>query len=248
MLLDVIASSRRRGFNPLSLSPALWLDASDASTLFDATTGGSLVAADGAVARWEDKSGNTRHATQATSGARPVRKTSVQNGRDVVRFDGEDDFLLPASNPMTGAASGMLFIVAKNDHDPPISAFSAGHPFGQTGNFGSHLPWEDGVIYENFGTTVRKVVGNPATSLESPFIYNVLSASAQYAAWLNGTQIFSTTSNAVGASGILIGTGAPFAYKGIICEILVFPTALSTTDRQAVESYLATKWGITLAS
>ena len=41
----------------------LWLDASDATTLYGATTGGSLVASDGGVARWEDKSGNSRHYT-----------------------------------------------------------------------------------------------------------------------------------------------------------------------------------------
>jgi hypothetical protein len=62
-----------------------WYDASDASTLYDATSGGSLVAADGAVARWEDKSGNARHATQATSGDRPLRKAAVYGGRDTLR-------------------------------------------------------------------------------------------------------------------------------------------------------------------
>jgi hypothetical protein len=80
-------------FSPLSLSPALWLDASDAGTLWNATTGGSLVAPGGHIARWEDKSGNARHATQGTSGQQPTRQTAVRNGRDVVRFDGTNDFL-----------------------------------------------------------------------------------------------------------------------------------------------------------
>jgi len=76
----------------------LWLDAADASTLYDATTGGSLVAADGGVARWEDKSGNGRHATQGTSADRPARKTAIQGGKDVLRFDGSNDFLsIPSS-------------------------------------------------------------------------------------------------------------------------------------------------------
>jgi hypothetical protein len=76
----------------------LWLDASDASTLFDATSGGSLVAADGGVARWEDKSGNARHFTQSTSGNRPLRKTGIQNSLAVLRFDGSNDFMsVPSS-------------------------------------------------------------------------------------------------------------------------------------------------------
>ena len=75
----------------------LWLDASDASTLFDATTGGSLVAADGGVARWEDKSGNARHATQATSGSRPLRKTSQQNGLGTLFFNESALLSVPSS-------------------------------------------------------------------------------------------------------------------------------------------------------
>jgi hypothetical protein len=66
----------------------LWLDAGDSSSLFDATTGGSLVAADATVARWQDKSGNGRHATQSNSALRPIKKNGVQNGLSVLRFDG----------------------------------------------------------------------------------------------------------------------------------------------------------------
>jgi hypothetical protein len=83
----------------------LWLDASDASTLYDATTGGSLVAADGGVARWEDKSGNARHATQSTQANRPVRKTSQQNGLDTILFDGSNDSL-----SISGSNSSLKFL------------------------------------------------------------------------------------------------------------------------------------------
>jgi hypothetical protein len=93
-LTQIIAASRRRGgFNPFTLSPALWLDATDATTLYNATTGGSLVAADGEILRWEDKSGNARHATQGGAGLRPIRKTAIVNGLDVARFDGSNDYM-----------------------------------------------------------------------------------------------------------------------------------------------------------
>ena len=72
--------------------------AADSSTLFDATSGGSAVAADGGVARFEDKSGNGRHYTQSTSGDRPLRKTGIQNGRDILRFDGTSDRMSVASS------------------------------------------------------------------------------------------------------------------------------------------------------
>lgn len=62
-------------FSPLDIPGCqLWLDASDPNTLYDATSGGSLVTPDGTIARWEDKSGNLRHFTQPFSGIRPTRK------------------------------------------------------------------------------------------------------------------------------------------------------------------------------
>ena len=83
-----------------------WYDASDASTLYDATTGGSLVAANGAVARWEDKSGNSRHATQSTSGFRPVRKTAQQNGLGALEFTASSSQRLAVSD----SASTLKFL------------------------------------------------------------------------------------------------------------------------------------------
>lgn len=100
-------------FHPLDLSPAAWWDATDASTLYDATSGGSLVAADGSIARWEDKSGNANHATQSTSGYRPIRKTSLQNGRDGIRFDGSDDHFNYTTSVFSYTGAATVFAVTK---------------------------------------------------------------------------------------------------------------------------------------
>lgn len=62
-------------------------------TLYDATSGGSLVGSAGSIARVEDVSGNNNHATQGTSGARPTRQIAARGGLDAARFDGTDDFL-----------------------------------------------------------------------------------------------------------------------------------------------------------
>jgi len=122
----------------------LWLDASDASTLFDATSGGSLVAADGGVARWEDKSSNSRHATQATSGDRPLRKTAVQGGRDVLRFDGSSDRLSISDSRdyfsflhRSDATVFVVFLVAGTNPNNAQSVLDNCDATGQMGfNFG----------------------------------------------------------------------------------------------------------------
>jgi len=85
----------------------LALDASIATSLYDATSGGSLVAADGAVARWEDQSGNGWHVTEATN--KPLRKVGIIGGSDAVRFDGTDDKLARTST--TAADPNTQFIV-----------------------------------------------------------------------------------------------------------------------------------------
>lgn len=104
----------------------LWLDAADTSKLYDATSSGSLVPADGAVARWEDKSGNARHFTQSTSSYRPIRKAIGQNGLSTIRFDGSNDYMSCASSTATfsflHSAACTIFIVAKPAQSSDINA------------------------------------------------------------------------------------------------------------------------------
>lgn len=79
----------------------LALDASIPTSLYDATSGGSLVGADGQVARWEDQSGHARHVTQATSGERPLRRVASMGGLDALEFDGANDDLIRASTDVS---------------------------------------------------------------------------------------------------------------------------------------------------
>jgi hypothetical protein len=101
-------------FSPLSLSPALWLDASDASTLLQ-SSGGSLAASDAdPVGEWRDKSGSGFHVSQSTSGAKPILKVGAFNGRNCVRFDGVDDRLERANvGLLKNKSGGSLFVVYK---------------------------------------------------------------------------------------------------------------------------------------
>jgi len=125
----------------------LWLDASDAGTLFDATSGGSLVAADGGVARWEDKSGTGNHATQATSGSRPLRKLSNQNGLAGLQLDGTDDFLSATIAGFQSLTATTIVIVAKPTAaaaaDTNAGIFCA---FGNTGSASSPYPSNSGLL------------------------------------------------------------------------------------------------------
>jgi hypothetical protein len=68
------------GFKPNSISGlALWFDADDASTI---TLNGST------VSEWRDKSGNNRHATQATAALQPSYTTNSLNGKPALTGGG----------------------------------------------------------------------------------------------------------------------------------------------------------------
>ena len=145
-----------------------WYDASDASTLFDATSGGSLAAADGGVARWQDKSGNGRHFTQSTSGSRPLRKTGVRNGLATLRFDGSDDFLaVPSSTALFNFlhnGDSTVFMVFKpgTSSDPNAMYWvmdSLTNGGSADGGVGAYLRWDDRASVP-FNDQLIYVVGN----------------------------------------------------------------------------------------
>lgn len=243
--------------SPASLSGLqLWLDASDSSTLYDATTGGSLVAADGGVARWEDKSGNGRHATQATSANRPARKTAIQGGLDVLRFDGSNDFLDGSSTPTTGDTR-TVFIVSK-------SATTAGGEIIQIGKWASN---------STRAFLCRQIFISPNTTIGGDLIavnlrvndvqltltnfhlstWSQVASTRAVSYWhdqqsqtVTGTvQAFAST-----AAGYVIGKansgGTDFGFHQCdIAEIIIYDSALSDADRELVENYLLAKWGIT---
>jgi hypothetical protein len=239
---------------PVAFSPSsigglqLWLDASDASTLYDATTGGSLVAANGAVARWEDKSGNSRHLTQSISGNRPLRRTNRQNGLDVIELDGSNDCF---ASTMSIAASNWTF-------------FFAVKPTTVSGDLGGRYFFDS--------ETGRLIIAQIDNNGDGPYSsvaffsgeWNEISAPttpSQVLAFVlddngtngkvfrNGTQIgiaASYSQRAIGGQirffGDFTSTGA-FA-DGLVYEVLLYNSALSDADRSAVESYLMSKWGI----
>jgi hypothetical protein len=92
------------------LATSGWWDLSDSSTLYDAVTGGSLVASDAAIARIEDKSGNARHWKQSTSDNRATRKVSEISGLDIARFDGTNDgYVLDSDLSLTSHTIFMVF-------------------------------------------------------------------------------------------------------------------------------------------
>jgi len=229
----------------------LWLDAT--TGLFDATSGGSAVTTDGsAVARWEDQSGNAKHFKQSTSNNRPVLKTSVQNSKNILRFDAINDFL-EMDSAFSGLSSASYYVVLKIAVDPPTAQTKTGHPigflYGNTGpSTGSHFTWTDGNIYDNTMTTTRRTAGNPTPSLTNFNLYNVDASGSAWTNRLNKTQLTTFVSNTFSQNGTILGRstdGSNFYYfDGDLAEVIVYDAVLSSSNRAKVEDYLYLKWAI----
>ena len=242
----------------------LWLDAADASTLFNATTGGSLVAADGTIKRWEDKSGNGNHATEATNA--PIRKTGVFNGRDIVRFDGTDDILATGAISALNSLAMTHFCVCCQRATGTVGRllaieygdFAANHNLESSFNLSIVNSNATAISFSRNSTGVAIVtpqINRFAISANTLFVIgNTISAAGGI------TELFNrnTSTNMAASSGgnvvdtpslherVSIGNstvGTPV--NADICEVIIYNTHLSTNDRNLVIDYLMAKWGIT---
>jgi len=237
-------------WTPSQIATALWLDGSDASTLFDATTGGSLVAADGTIARWEDKSGNIRHATQPTAANRPVRKTAIQNGRDIARFDGTNDTMLGSVQVVTGNAKS-VYVVAKSTNAVGNELFQNRSGAGFVMSHLFRMLRFGGISYVAGDTNVINVIipHDFSTTFQSYFLSAWSISSSRLTTFAYNGSLHTTTGtvNAETSSGnyrvASAASGSAFGFwPGDICEIIVLADESSVADRERMEGYLAWKW------
>jgi hypothetical protein len=231
----VITGSQKVNWDPSLISTALWLDASDSST---------ITATSGSVDEWRDKSGNARHVS-ASSTARPVN-TSTLNSKTVLTFDGSNDRMTRSGGIVTGSAARTVCIVAKPlDSDTAFdfgtesasARYSISLNTGFLGISTSNIAWSS-------------INGN--TSGIYVFSQSGINVSTVTAFW-NGTSYASSSSS---GPTITINTGTTITtvgsdvsqssfFQGDIAEIVVLGQASAAPDRQRIEGYLAHKWGLT---
>lgn len=223
-----------------------WWDFSDASTLFTDTGRTTPVASDADVIKGvTDKSGTAHHLSEATNG--PQYKVNIQNSKSVGRFDGSNDLLTSAS--ISADASVSLYIVAKKTAASAASKAVFGFNgsnnsqiFGNTAVHATHWLYfaDSGAGVPDLGGTVTNwsVVGGVYASAASVTYY--VNGTAASAFNPNDDYSTATTVSLGAADGLNFGD-----YD--IGEVLYYTTAHADVDRDAIESYLGTKWNITVA-
>lgn len=237
--MNEVARYRQSGTWPITAPPmsvtanlVMWLKA-DAGVL---DSSGSPITTDNtAVATWQDQSGSGRNATQSTSGNRPVWRSASngQNGLPVVSFNGTNSWISSLSSGISSSPFEyyMTFKMANTNTNGRI-IWGA----GDRGNF-------------------------DATSTAGWDMYNgsLIAGGTRTASWVQATATFNGSLSTLRINGSQVlsgntGTGFPTALSlgsngstnwanMLFAECLVYSVVNSTTNRDAIESYLKSKWG-----
>lgn len=251
-------------FTPLDVSSlALWLDASDTSTLYttdagpvtavsspldiagcglwlDGSNASSLTPNGNTVSEWRDLSGNARHATQETPASQPSALATL-NGRAAI--GGNGGWMTIAPFPLVYPAT--VFAVASLP----------------TGNNGIFQAGSVNQLYSMLASTISseerfqvrrsssaQVVGN--YTINTPNVFTGFYDTALTRGRLNGMALAADNTTSVALTPDNYGwtlfrlSSTTFANNVIIGELILYSGVLTATTAARVEAYLAAKWGI----
>jgi hypothetical protein len=218
-------------FTPSEL-PGLqaWYDASDLNTLFDATTGGSLVVNGGSIAKWEDKSVNARHLIQASGGSRPTRNsTGSSSGKEAVSFIAASSQFLEATDPIGTTDNFTICWYGTVSWGRGLDAFGAGWSI------------QPGAVVVNFVAYTQFGFGYLGTQIM--FLQQGVGLGG-YANGISSTTPISAFNLRSSTKGLQIGrAGVASAYStGTMSEWFIYNRVLNNAELRQAEAYLVSKW------
>ena len=242
----------------LGVDLALWFDAEDTNSI---TLNGSN------VSQWRDKSGNARHASQATAANQPTYLAAGFNGKPTLQTDGNDVLELGVTSlgrnvdGITAAIVGVhpvvsgflsnaneLYISTPNINDTrfaftPNPSVSTGDRYAVAGR---RL---DADSYQTTSTSTDSVANSGNQWIR---VGQLAYSSGVANHWTDGTQDqtngpFQTagfTSDTASLRTSIFGGVNNLPAGSQLCEIVLTHSTMTTADRQKLEGYLAWKWDL----
>lgn len=218
----------------------VWLDASTPNN-FTFTSGSN-------ISTWIDRSGNSYTATAANS-------PTYDGVNKRVRFaNTSSQYMSNIAAPLNLTARSFFFVVEDVTYIP-VGGYMPMIPNPTTGTdytttTGMTIENNNGFkFYANSGGYDNRIVGAAAPNAKG--IYSEVFGSQSGTTYLNGTA--GGTSNASYTPGTSVGyalggrwnngIGAPYI-DAFYYEVVVYNSALSSTQRQQIEGYLAWKWNL----
>ncbi|MBP7463727.1 MAG: hypothetical protein KA793_05265, partial [Bacteroidales bacterium] len=206
------------------------------------------------VSAWNDCSGNSNNAIQATASKQPTY-TSVNagiNNKPALTFDGTNDEMLGTTITDINLNSMSVFIVARNNSLPStgsargmfsVGAYGSGGFELMRGSAGQFGYYQKSSNFNSGNTDDCSTDGTPfrvycATkqvgTISKIYVNSVFRSSSTLA------NIISTFTNAAYKIGYF--SLSPYYWNGQIAEIVVYDTLLTDTQRLQVETYLMDKY------
>jgi hypothetical protein len=215
-------------WTPNRLSCELWLDAADSNT---------IILSSSAVSQWNDKSGNSRNASQTTPANRPTLNTL--NGVNCLNFNGISNLLEGASG-INDTNDFSIFIVGDVSIGRGLDGFGSGWSINSNISYFSIVTVSPTAVGYSVSYTVSGNLRFGAFQQNSKILTgNTLGNSMQNTS-TGQTLRTSTKDLQIGRTAFSTGYSS-----GNIGEILIFSSILTDTNRQIIEGYLAYKWGFT---
>ncbi len=225
---------------------SIWLKANQTGAVY----------ADGAgVSSWKDCSLNQKDVVQATAANQPLYKdnaASYVNFNPVVTFDGATDYLSNTAGLLGNSSysNATVFTVAEPSNTGDRRLFYEAAAASDA--LSLRLPGSSSTV--RWEGSLSTVITAPWTS-GAPYLWtgwNNNSLANQRVLAQNGKTLTAKNTIAVSFTGnnspLYLGarTGTAEFYTGDLPEFIYYTTAISATEKQQVESYLAIKYGITI--
>ena len=221
------------------------------------------------IKQWSDKSGNGRHVTAPSDAARSTYKTGVQNGKSCVRVDGVDDLFEVANASWFIALSSItVFSVVRTEIAAAADTqtmFRSVYMYDTGLNYSYSLisSLTSGVysgeklspIFGDWGPSVRTGVSTYTRNADQAQILSLTASTTGTKIYANAVELTidklnaftTTTASGPSITGMtspkmeVCRSGSTSKYTDSL-ELIIYPSVLSTSQRQQVERYLAEKW------
>ncbi len=206
------------------------------------------------VTQWTDLTGNGNTFSQSNSSYQPTLTTGAVNGLPAITFNGSSQYLVAPSGFANFTSGASMFIVTKPTSSVTSARFLDIGTGSTTNSFGvcEYSP-SAYLLYSFNGSTGSSIQGTLTTS-QYQILEAIQNGSGTGSLYTNGTSVASGSVNNINnttRSAPVIGAytgGGTYYFQGQIAEILIYSTALSSTQRQAVENYLLSRYGLSIAA
>lgn len=225
-----------------SLTPDVWLDASDLSTLFQNVAGSTAVTSDDDPVRyWADKSGNGRYFRAINDSGTNVYKATGFNGLPCVRTSGASNLMYTVLSWAHGTpctilmafhnrdTSGTKYVIQQGTAGPIRVFFAADAATGTGPGF-----YEAGGGHAAFGTSTLTDEDAFAVVFGDSDQARLYQQNTLFGSWTDFTDFSQTEEQRL------------FSSNGDcdLAEYIFIPRELTTEERESAMSYLVNKWGL----